>query len=63
MNKEVIIEENKTILDTEYYNFLIERENKLKKIEQMYESGTIDLKELYDLVVEKWNKQKKKKRK
>ena len=53
MNKEAIIEENKTILDTEYYNFLIERENKLKKIEQMFKSGSVDLRELAELVREK----------
>jgi hypothetical protein len=38
---------------SDYYNFLIEREKKLQKIEQMYESGTVDLKELHDLVEEK----------
>jgi hypothetical protein len=36
-----------------YYAFLKEREKKLIKIEQMYESGTIDLRELDDLVVGK----------
>lgn len=53
MNKETVIDENKTILDTEYYNFLKERENKLNKIEQMFKSGTVDLSELAALVEEK----------
>lgn len=53
MNKETLVDENKTILDTDYYNFLIERENKLQMIEQMFKSGTVDLSELAALVVEK----------
>ena len=38
---------------SDYYNFLIERENKLQKIEQMFKSGTVDLGELAALVEEK----------
>lgn len=53
MKKEALVEEDKTIIDTEYYNFLLKRENKLQMIEQMFESGTVDLKELHDLVEEK----------
>ena len=63
MKKEAVIEENKIILDTDHYNFLIERENKLQMIEQMFKSGTVDLSELAELVEEKWKKQKKKKKK
>ena len=53
MNKEIFIDGNKTILDTEYYNFLKERENKLQEIEKMFKSGTVDLSELAELVEEK----------
>ena len=53
MEKETVIDENKTIIDTDYYNFLIERENKLQMIEQMFKSGTVDLSELAALVEEK----------
>lgn len=53
MNKEMIIDKNKTIVDTDYYNFLIERENKLQMIEQMFKSGTVDLGDLAALVEEK----------
>ena len=56
MKKEAFIEEDKTIIDTEYYNFLKEREKKLQKIEQMFESGSVDLGDLAALVEEKWNK-------
>ena len=50
MKKEAFIEEEKTTLDTDYYNFLIKRENKLQMIEQMFKSGTVDLSELAALV-------------
>ena len=53
MKKEAVIEEDKAILDTDYYNFLMERENKLQMIEQMFKSGTVDLSELAALVEEK----------
>ena len=53
MNKETLVDENKTILDTDYYNYLKERENKLQMIEQMFKSGTVDLGELAALVEEK----------
>lgn len=53
MKKETFIDENKTTLDTDYYNFLIERENKLQMIEQMFKSGSVDLRELAVLVEEK----------
>ena len=53
MGMEVLINGDKTILDTDYYNFLIERENKLQKIEQMFKSGSVDLSELAALVEEK----------
>jgi hypothetical protein len=53
MNKETLIDENKTTIDTEYYNFLIERENKLQMIEQMFKSGSVDLSDLAALVEEK----------
>jgi hypothetical protein len=53
MNKETLIDGNKTIIDTDYYNFLIERENKLQMIEQMFKSGSVDLSELAALVEEK----------
>ena len=58
MEKEILIDENKTTLDTDYYNFLRKRENKLQMIEQMFKSETVDLSELAALVEEKWNKQK-----
>ncbi len=50
MKKEIFIDEKKTTIDTEYYNFLIERENKLLMIEQMFKSGSVDLSELAALV-------------
>lgn len=53
MEKEVLIDENKTTLDTDYYNFLIKRENKLQMIDQMFKSGTVDLSDLAALVEEK----------
>ena len=56
MEKEVLIDENKTTLDTDYYNFLIKRENKLQMIDQMFKSGTVDLSDLAALVEEKWKR-------
>lgn len=53
MKKEIIIDGDKITLDTDYYNFLIERENKLQMIEQMFESGSVDLSDLAALVEEK----------
>lgn len=53
MKKETFIDGDKTILDTDYYNFLKERENKLQMIEQMFKSGSVDLSELAALVEEK----------
>jgi len=60
MNKETLIDENKTIIDTDHYlkllkenDILRERENKLQKIEQMFKSGTVDLAYLAYLVEEK----------
>jgi hypothetical protein len=53
MKKETFIDGDKTTLDTDYYNFLIERENKLQMIEQMFKSGTVDLSDLAALVEEK----------
>ena len=53
MKKETLVDENKTIIDTDYYNFLRERENKLQMIEQMFKSGSVDLSELAALVEEK----------
>ncbi len=50
MKKEIFIDEKKITIDTEYYNFLIERENKLLMIEQMFKSGSVDLSELAALV-------------
>ena len=54
MEKEIFIDEDKTTLDTNYYNFLIERENKLQIIEQMFKSGSVDLSDLAALMEEKW---------
>lgn len=53
MKKEIFVDKDKTTLDTDYYNFLIERENKLQMIEQMFKSGLVDLRELAALVEEK----------
>lgn len=53
MNKETFIDGDKIILDTDYYIFLKERENKLQMIEQMFKSGTVDLSDLAALVEEK----------
>jgi len=53
MKKETFIDENKTTIDTDYYKFLMERENKLQMIEQMFKSGTVDLNDLTVLVEEK----------
>ena len=53
MEKEIFIDENKIILDRDYYKFLIERKNKLQMIEQMFKSGSVDLSELAALVEEK----------
>lgn len=50
MKEEALNNENKTIIDTDYYNFLRERENKLQKIEQMLKSGSVDLGDLTALV-------------
>lgn len=53
MEKEIFIDEDKTTLDTNYYNFLIERKNKLQIIEQMFKSGSVDLSDLAALMEEK----------
>ena len=41
---------------SDYYNFLIKRENKLQMIEQMFKSGSVDLGDLAALVEEKWKR-------
>lgn len=46
-----IISNSNYILEQKY-RFLMHRENKLQQIEQMFKSGTVDLKELTKLVNE-----------
>lgn len=50
MNEEALVDGDKTTLDTEYYNFLKERENKLKEIEKMFKNKSVDLRYLAFLV-------------